>query len=223
MTVIFDHLRQQRIGLPESVYCEGKTADSINQLIVELSLNHRSPVLFTRLTPDQLEQLEPALISLLDYDALSSTAYLHGVFPDGRLGSVAIVAAGTSDMGVATEAARTLRYLGVTSGMYIDVGVAGLWRLQERIEQINMHNVIICVAGMDAALVSVLGGMTSRPLIGVPTSVGYGVAEGGFSALNSMLASCASGIVVTNIDNGYGAACAAFRMLMSKPAARRHG
>jgi len=117
---------------------------------------------------------------------------------------------------VALEAARTLTYLGIRNEVYIDVGVAALWRLQERISEINSHDVVIVVAGMDAALASVVGGLTSRPVIAVPTSVGYGVAEGGAAALNSMLASCASGLLVTNIDNGYGAACAAFRIISNQ-------
>jgi NCAIR mutase (PurE)-related protein len=126
---------------------------------------------------------------------------------------VAIVAAGTSDSGVAREAARTLRHAGVEATLITDVGVAGLWRLMERIEEICRHPVVIAVAGMDAALASVLGGLVPGVLVAVPTSVGYGASEAGRTALNAMLASCASGIVVCNIDNGYGAAAAALRVM----------
>jgi NCAIR mutase (PurE)-related protein len=127
--------------------------------------------------------------------------------------TVAIVAAGTSDAPAAREAERTLRHAGVGASVIIDVGVAGLWRLMDRIEEIRRFPVVIAVAGMDAALASVLGGLYGGSLICVPTSVGYGAAEEGRTALNAMLASCAPGIVVTNIDNGYGAACAVLRML----------
>jgi NCAIR mutase (PurE)-related protein len=216
MTVIFDYLRHQRIGLPESVYCEGKHVDSIGRLIAELAENAAHPVLFTRLVRAQLDLLDRSLVGMLDYHELSATAYLNGVFPETDRGSVAIVAAGTSDLRVALEAGRTLGYLGIPNEVYADVGVAGLWRLQERIANINAHDVVIVVAGMDAALASVVGGMTPRPVIAVPTSVGYGVAQGGATALNSMLASCASGLLVTNIDNGYGAACAAFRIISNR-------
>jgi len=216
MSVIFDYLRHHRIGLPESVYCEGKDANILNDLLAELVQKASHPVLFTRLASRQLSLLDPALTGLLDYDEISLTAYLNGVFPQLEKGSVAIVAAGTSDLGVTLEAGRTLSYLGIRNTVYADVGVAGFWRLQERIEEINTHNVVIVVAGMDAALASVVGGMTDRPVIAVPTSIGYGVAKGGTAALNSMLASCASGLMVTNIDNGYGAACAAFRILRNQ-------
>ena len=204
--------------MPESVYCEGKHVDSIGRLILELAEKADHPVLFTRFVRSQLDLLDRSLVDLLDYHELSATAYLNGVFPEREQGSAAIVAAGTSDLAVAQEAGRTLNYLGIRNEIYGDVGVAGLWRLQERIDEINSHNVVIVVAGMDAALASVVGGMTSRPVIAVPTSVGYGVAEGGTAALNSMLASCASGLLVTNIDNGYGAACAAFRIISNHPA-----
>jgi NCAIR mutase (PurE)-related protein len=126
---------------------------------------------------------------------------------------VAIVAAGTSDVPVAREAERTLAYAGLASTLVADVGVAGLWRLQRRLDEIRAHPVVICAAGMDAALPSVLGGLVPGALIAVPTSVGYGVAAGGRAALDAVLASCAPGITVCNIDNGYGAACAAMRIL----------
>lgn len=216
MTVIFDYFRHHRIGLPETVYCEGKHPDVISRLITELVEKAIHPVLFTRLARTKHELLDQSLVGLLDYDELSATAYFNGVFPEMKKGSVAIVAAGSSDLRVALEASRTLTYLGIPHENSVDVGVSGLWRLQERIDAINAHDVVIVVAGMDAALASVLGGMTHRPIIAVPTSVGYGVAEGGVTALNSMLSSCASGLLVTNIDNGYGAACAAFRIISNQ-------
>ncbi len=126
---------------------------------------------------------------------------------------IAVVAAGTSDAAVSREAARTLRFYGEPAAEISDVGVAGLWRLLERIEEIRKMKVVIAVAGMDAALPTVIGGLVSNVVIGVPTSVGYGVANGGQTALHAMLASCSPGLTVTNIDNGYGAACAALRIL----------
>jgi len=124
-----------------------------------------------------------------------------------------VVAAGTSDASVAREAARTLTYYGESPAEITDVGVAGLWRLLERIEEIRTMKVVIAVAGMDAALPTVIGGLVAAPVIGVPTSVGYGASENGQTALKAMLASCSPGLTVTNIDNGYGAACAALRIL----------
>jgi NCAIR mutase (PurE)-related protein len=114
---------------------------------------------------------------------------------------------------VAAEAARTLTFSGVECQSIVDVGVAGLWRLEARLDEIREADIVIAVAGMDAALVSVLGGLVAAPVIAVPTSVGYGVAAGGTAALHSSLASCAQGVTVVNIDNGFGAACAAVRML----------
>ena len=216
MTVVFDYLRHERIGLPESVYCAGKGVDAINRLIAELLENATHPILFTRFEPSQFEAIDKSLANELDYDGLSSTAYLHGVFDEITKGSAVIVTGGTSDIPVAFEAGRTLRYLGIPNTVYADVGVAGLWRVQERMDEINSHDVVIVVAGMDAALASVVAGKTPKPIIAVPTSVGYGVAAGGATALNSMLASCSPGLMVTNIDNGYGAACAAFRIIRNQ-------
>ena len=129
---------------------------------------------------------------------------------------VAVVTAGTSDVPVAREAVRTLEFNGVACKEVYDVGVAGLWRLMDRVEELARYPVLIAAAGMDAALPSVLGGLVPGLIIAVPTSVGYGVAAGGLTALNTLLASCAPGITVVNIDNGYGAACAALRSLRGR-------
>lgn len=216
MTAVFDYLRMDRIGLPESVFCDGKELDALNALLEELVQNAKHPILFTRLEPEKFDRLDSKFSKHLDYDVVSRTAYLHDIFPERIDGSVSIITGGTSDVPVAKEASRTLAYMGVRNELYADIGVAGLWRLQERFEEIADRDVIIAVAGMDAALASVIGGLTSKPVIAVPTSVGYGVATGGNTALNSMLASCASGLLVTNIDNGYGAACAACRIINNK-------
>ena len=133
--------------------------------------------------------------------------------PPAGTARVAVVTAGTSDAGPAREAVRTLAFNGHATTLIMDIGVAGLWRLTERVDEIAAHPVVIAVAGMDAALPSVLGGLVGSLVIAVPTSTGYGAARGGETALASCLTSCAPGIVVCNIDNGYGAACAAMRML----------
>ncbi|MFA6601062.1 MAG: nickel pincer cofactor biosynthesis protein LarB [Candidatus Omnitrophota bacterium] len=215
MTHEFDYFRHHRIGLPECVYCEGKDLRVLERLLAELVRKKSHPVLLTKLSEKKHASLKPAISKKLDYDALSKTAYLHGTFPPlgPKAPVVAVVTAGSSDVAVAAEAVRTLRFLGIESRLFPDIGVAALWRLEKHLSAINACGVVIAAAGMDAAIVPVLGGLTARPLIAVPTSVGYGVAQGGVTALHSMLAGCSPGVTVVNIDNGYGAACAAFRIL----------
>lgn len=215
MTVCYDHDRRQRMGLPEAVLCEGKTDGQLRAVVAALSDQPPGPVLFTRMSIDQSAIVETAAGNALDYDSESRTAFLHGRFDRQDTGMVAVVAAGTSDMSVAGEACRTLTFLGIQNMCHADVGVAGLWRLQSRLEQIQKADVVIVAAGLDAALASVVGGLVAVPVIGVPTSVGYGMARRGETALTSMLCSCAQGVLVTNIDNGFGAACAASRILGS--------
>ncbi|MBV9508841.1 MAG: nickel pincer cofactor biosynthesis protein LarB [Caulobacteraceae bacterium] len=212
MTTVYDFDRKQRLGMPEAVLCEGKDPGSLNALLRQLREQPDHPALFTRLYPTQFAQLEPALAADLDYEPVSGTAILHGLLPRRR-GDVAVVTAGTSDLRVAREAERTLTFTGVAAALYADIGVAGVWRLLDRIEEIRRHDVVIVAAGMDAALASVMSGLVGKCVIGVPTSVGYGVAAGGHTALNAMLASCGQGLLVTNIDNGFGAACGAIRIL----------
>jgi len=198
--------------MPEAVLCGTKTVQQVVSIAGELVATTTEPRLFTRLTDEQLAALPPDVVDRLDDDRLSRTAMLNGVLPQ-RPGRVVVVAAGTSDASVAVEAARTLTFSGIRCQTIVDVGVAGLWRLEARLDEIRAADIVIAVAGMDAALVSVLGGLVAAPVIAVPTSVGYGVASGGTAALHSSLASCAQGVTVVNIDNGFGAACAAVRML----------
>lgn len=212
MTFVHDDQRRERLGMPEAIVCQGKDDASVNLILTELIAKPGCPTLFTRLPQDMFDRLDPALTSELDYDPLSATGILHDRLPK-KSGSIAVVTAGTSDLRVAGEAKRTLEFSGFSTSLYSDVGVAGIHRLFDRIDEIKTHDVVIAVAGWDAALASVLGGLVAQPLIAVPTSVGYGVAEGGSTALNSMLASCGQGVLVTNIDNGFGAACGAIRML----------
>lgn len=204
--------RRARIGLDEAVFCAGKSSAQIAAILVRLD-RARSSALLTRLDPERIEALPSAQRERLDYDAGSHTAIFGK--PHRRQGraQVAVVSAGTSDQRVAREAARTLEYYGAGATEIADVGVAGLWRLIDRIDLIRRHRVVIVAAGMDAALPSVVGGLVPGAVIAVPTSVGYGVAKGGTTALHSALASCAPGVTVVNIDNGYGAACAALRIL----------
>ena len=210
--IVFDFGRSARIGLDEAVFCEGKSAEQIAS-ILEHARERKVGLLLTRLDADKLSSLSQELTADIDYCPLSRAAFFGPLRRVVSTGKVAIVAAGTSDAGVAREAARTLRHAGVKASLITDVGVAGLWRLMDRIEDIRHHPIVIAVAGMDAALASVLGGLIPGVLIAVPTSVGYGASEGGRTALNAMLASCAPGVTVCNIDNGYGAAAAALRIL----------
>jgi hypothetical protein len=218
---VLDLGRRARIGLDEAVFCGGKSPAQIAAILARYAAGRR-PALLTRLEADKLDGLPAPLRARLDYDRLSRTA-IFGRPPAARAGGarVAVVTAGTSDLGVAREASRALRFHGVAATEIADVGVAGLWRLMARIGEIRRHRVVIVVAGMDAALPSVVGGLVAGAVIAVPTSVGYGVSGGGATALNAALASCAPGVVVVNIDNGYGAACAALRILHAAPAGAR--
>ena len=209
--ILFDWARAARIGLPEAEFCEGKPAAALENLARMMAAENAQPVLFTRLDPSWGEGFFTTLGVPFNYDRLSRTGWFRAC--DARPGRVAIVCAGTADVPVTREVARTLTYLGISAVLFEDCGVAGLWRLESKINEINAADVVVVVAGLDAAIASVLGGLTAKPLIAVPTSVGYGVARAGETALNAMLASCAPGVSVMNIDNGYGAACAAARIL----------
>jgi len=210
--VVFDFDRRKRIGVDEAVLCERKTAQQI-AAILEGARARGVGLFMSRCQPEQIMGLPRDLAEAIDYCSLSRTGFFGPVRSVRLTDKVAIAAAGTADVGVALEASRTLRYAGVEASLIADVGVAGLWRLMDRIDEIRRRPIVIVVAGMDAALASVIGGLTPGVVIAVPTSVGYGVAEGGRTALNATLTSCAPGIVVCNIDNGYGAACAALRIL----------
>ncbi len=210
--VCFDHQRQHRIGMPEAVFCEGKDRAVVISLLEKFN-NSQESILFTRLEADIFQSFQEKTKTNFSYDPLSRTAFAHCLEAHKSGKQVGIISAGSADARVAFEAARTLEYFGVKHKVIEDCGVAGLWRLLDKLEEIKSFDVIIAVAGLDAALVSVLGGLISAPIIAVPTSVGYGMAKNGESALSSMLVSCAQGISVMNIGNGYGAACASLRIL----------
>ena len=202
--------RRERLGFDEAILCAGK---SVEHLAAILEIAGDESLLLTRLDADVLKSLPPALAERIDYEPLSRSGFFGTVAAPTGTADIAIVTAGTSDVSVSREAARTLAYYGAPSLEVSDVGVAGLWRLMERIEEIKRLPIIIAVAGLDAALPSVIGGLAPGLVIAVPTSTGYGAARGGETALFSCLVSCAPGVVVVNIDNGYGAACAAMRVL----------
>jgi NCAIR mutase (PurE)-related protein len=207
-----DWERIARTGTAEAVLCDPKSAAQIDAIVAHAhSLGRR--LLLTRLVRDKLDALDVRVRQALDYDGESCTAILGEVPAPRHAARVAIVCAGTSDVSVAGEAARTLAFAGEATSRYVDVGVAGLWRLMEHLDDIRAHRIVIAVAGMEGAIFSVLAGLVPSAVIAVPTSVGYGVAAGGQAALHAALASCASGLAVVNIDNGFGAAHVALRML----------
>ena len=182
-----DLLRAERVGLDEALFCAGKTDGQIIRIVETVAAAGRS-MLLTRLDPNRHSALGEAVCALLDYEPVSSTAFLGSRRPVRETARVAVVCAGTSDLPASREAARTLAYYGERVSEFNDVGVAGLHRLLGRIAEIRAHEVVIAVAGMDAALVSVLGGLVKAPVIAVPTSVGYGAARGGDVAHRAVIA-----------------------------------
>ena len=211
---MLDSDRQNRVGLDEAVLCEFKTPEQIER-IVEKSESKGLNLLLTRLKQDDYSELKEPVRSLIDYEEISRTGIVGSCPKPSKSSQIAIVTAGTSDVGVAREAVRTLLFHGIGSEEFYDVGVAGLWRVMKIESNLRKKSVVIVVAGMDAALPSVIAGLIPAAVIAVPTSVGYGVAEGGYSALESILSSCAPGLATVNIDNGYGAACAVIRIINS--------
>ena len=206
-----DFHRGLRQGAPEVIYGQGKTPDQILEITKKLLSHGQQSVLITRMSVEAkdffLQNKKDDGLEL-NYDELSKIG-IAGQMPDKSktVGKIVVATGGTSDMPVAEEAARTAEFLGNNVVRLYDVGVAGIHRLinKESMEQIMSANVIIAIAGMEGALASVVGGMADCPVIAVPTSVGYGAAFGGLAALLSMLNSCASGVSVVNIDNGFGA------------------
>ena len=215
-----DHHREKRQGFPETVYGEGKTAEQITAIISAITAKNHN-VLVTRISKEKsiaILRTHPDLI----YDEQSEILYSKRKKEEYlQTGYIAVLCAGTSDLRVAEEAAITAEAFGCEVRRFYDVGVAGLHRLLDNIEEIQQATVSIVVAGMDGALPSVVGGLVSHPVIAVPTSVGYGANFNGLSALLTMLNSCASGISVVNIDNGFGGAFNA--ALIHRLAQRREG
>ena len=199
-----DNQREMRNGCPEVIYCAGKTKEQVAGIVLSMLEAGTKNILGTRADKEKFEAVkavcpdavyhEDARIILVEREPLKKTG-----------GKIVVATGGTSDIPVAEEAALTAEYLGNEVVRVYDVGVAGLHRLLSKIDIISQASVIIAVAGMEGALASVIGGLTDKPVIAVPTSVGYGASFGGVSALLCMLNSCANGVVTVNIDNGFGA------------------
>ncbi len=199
-----DHHRELRRGFPEMVYGGGKTEDQILKIALEI-LKKRSNLLVTKVEPEIFKKIKKE-IPTIRYNALGKTAYLKKKKPSPGKGKIVIITAGTSDIPIAEEASVTCDLLGNKVEKIYDVGVAGIHRLFGEIEKIKDARVIIVIAGMEGALPSVVAGITDIPIIGVPTSIGYGASLNGLAALLAMLNSCPGGVGVVNIDNGFGAA-----------------
>ena len=206
-----DMSRRERTGVPETIYCAGKTKEQLVEIFKAFK-SKNSPVLGTRCSAEQADFVRAAGLNV-KYDAMSRTIVLQaGQLP--RLnGRIAVCTGGTADLPVAGEAAAVAEFFGAEVDRHFDVGVAGIHRLFARLEEIRPADVAIAVAGMEGALAGVVAGLVEAPVIAVPTSVGYGASFGGLAALLTMLNSCAEGVSVVNIDNGFGAAALACRIL----------
>ena len=209
---IIDFQRRKRLGVIEAIWGEHKSIKQISEILRKYQLVSET-ALVTRLTKEKAEKL------LIDFPSAKfheiSSCLTMGSFEEciSSKEEVIILTGGTSDLGVASEAEIALNLHGIKTKLLIDVGVAGIHRLLERLEEIKSAKVVIACAGMEGALPTVLAGLIPQPIIGLPVSVGYGISGGGKTALEGMLASCAPGLLVVNIDNGNGAAMAALRIL----------
>lgn len=212
-----DHHRSLRQGFPEVLFCQGKTPEQLEGL-ARAALARHSSLLATRATPaasEALRRVEPSA----EYNTLARTVVIRRDPAPPGIGRVLVVTAGTADLPVAEEAAVTAGVLGSACETLYDVGVAGIHRVLDKRDRFAAARAIIVVAGMDGVLASVVGGLTDRPVIAVPTSVGYGASFGGIAPLLTMLNSCAAGVAVMNIDNGFGAGVLAHRInALSAPA-----
>ncbi len=198
-----DSHRSLRNGFPEVVFCSGKTDEHLLSIYKKL-FEFEGRVLGTRATQEQYELVKSEL-PMVTYDPVSRILMIEKDEPIEKEGHIVVCSAGTADIPVAEEAAQTAEFFGGYVERIYDIGVSGIHRLFDRLDTIQKANCVITVAGMEGALASVIGGLVSRPVIAVPTSVGYGANLGGISALLTMINSCANGISVVNIDNGYGA------------------
>ena len=221
-SVTLDHLRAERTGFPEVIYCPSKRDDEIAAMATRLAASS-GRFLATRATPGNYTAVRNHVPDArYDVDA-RAIVFERDALP--RVGLVCLVSAGTSDRPIAAEAACALDVMGNAIARVDDVGVAGLHRVLGHVGALRSANVVIAVAGMDGALPGVVAGLTNRPVIAVPTSVGYGASFGGLAALLTMLNACAGGVAVVNIDNGFGAACVASRInhLTASDSARAGG
>lgn len=205
---LVDHHRALRQGMPEAVYGSGKSVAQCIEIVGELLAHGSGPVLLTRISSDT----EAAVLAAHPGAEAKAGCLLWRRPHPNRMAKVLVVSAGTSDVPVVDECVITLHAYGFQPDRLTDVGVAGLHRLLANIDRITSADAVVVVAGMEGALASVVGGLTSAPVVAVPTSVGHGAGLEGVTALLAMLASCASGVTVVGIDNGFGAACAIARM-----------
>lgn len=207
-----DLQRKARQGFGEVVYGEGKTAEQIAAVLKSLDRHGQRPALVTRLDPEKAARVASELGDDFTYIAEARLGRLGANRPCDGLGRIAVACAGTSDLAVAEEAAAVAEALGNRVVRIYDVGVAGLHRLLACADELRSARVVVAVAGMEGALPSVIGGLVDAPVVAVPTSVGYGASLGGVAALLAMLNSCAAGVSVVNIDNGFGAGFLASRI-----------
>ena len=206
-----DFDRNQRLGFPETVFGANKSAESLLNIARAL-MEKQQHAFITRMQEEKFLELSRHF-DQIQYDKTSGACLIGKILEEPEVKSVAILSGGTSDEFIVNEAYYTLKYLGIGATRFQDIGIAGLHRLLSIKEDLASFRVLIVVAGFEGALPTVVGGLSPLPIIAVPASIGYGVAKDGFTALNSMLSSCANGIVVVNIDNGYGAALAAYRII----------
>jgi len=210
----FDFERRERLGLIEAIWGQDKSVDQLKR-ISEIVLSKNEVVFITRINSEKAACLCDSYDDARFYQEAKCLIIGKNLNKLNTNKKVAIISGGSSDLAVTLEAKLALEIYGVNCQSFIDVGVAGLHRLMNQLEEINKYDVLIVCAGMEGALATVVGGLLAQPIIAVPVSVGYGVSEKGETALNSMLSSCSPGIVVMNIDNGYGAAMAALRIIKS--------
>lgn len=206
-----DLSRKDRTGMPETIYCAGKTKEQLAKILKTFA-EQKIAVLGTRCSQEQADFVKTEGLAI-EYDECSKTLVLKSGTMAQLKGRIAVCTGGTADLPVAEEAARTAEFFGAKVDRFYDVGVAGIHRLFAKLEEIRKAEIIIAVAGMEGALAGVLAGLVEAPVIAVPTSVGYGASFNGLSALLTMLNSCAEGISVVNIDNGFGAAVTACKIL----------
>lgn len=224
-SVRFDWERTERTGIPEVVFALGKTSEQL-ATIASSAIERNQRILMTRVDTEKAAELISQFKSSVRWHEASSTVIVESDETSIDLSAapqIAVVAAGTSDHALVAEIEVCLKFLGVRPTSYVDVGVAGLWRLTDIADELAEYPLLIAVAGMEGALFSVLAGLVAGPVIAVPSSVGYGVSAGGHAALNCALGSCAPGIAVVNIDNGFGAAALAVKMLQLNVVPQRMG
>ena len=214
LDIRFDFDRQKRLGLIEAIWGEHKSVEQLKKVAQEV-LKKGEFVFITRINEIKAKSLQDIYSNAIFIKAANCLIIGENANKVQSEKTVAIVSGGSSDLKVTLEVKTALEIYGISCETFIDVGVAGIHRLFNQLDKINKHDLIIVCAGMEGALATVIGGLLPQPIIGVPVSVGYGVSKDGMVALNSMLASCSPGIMVMNIDNGYGAAMAAIRIIKS--------